>query len=62
MSGIGKRRIENTSGLFEVYIEGGGRLPTELEGVFTSEKLVDIAVNGYLIKKQDKATKVKRRA
>lgn len=34
--------------LFEVYFEGGGELPKELKGMYTSPTVAQAAIDGYL--------------
>lgn len=56
--------VLNTNGLFEIYNDAGGPVPQDLSGVYTSEKIVKIAIANYVTKVQDKAkqTTPKRRA
>ena len=57
MGGIAHRRVLNTNGLFEVYVEGGGPVPKNLTSMFTSEKLVKHAIEAYVAERE---TKVKQ--
>lgn len=52
-SGVGKQYkiIRESEGLYTVKWEGGGRLPTCLEGKFTSIKRVEDMINRYKIEK-----------
>lgn len=37
---------------YRVKFNSGGELPEQLTGIFTSEKLADIAINCYLAEKE----------
>lgn len=41
--------VEPNSAMFRIKFVQGGELPTDLQGVFTSEKFADRAIKSYLL-------------
>lgn len=47
-------RLQPSGFLYEVFFEGGGEVPEELTGKFTSRSYARVAINSYLTKRESK--------
>lgn len=54
-------RVRQDSGaLYEIYYVGGGQLPAQLTGIYTSVPAAEHAINVYLKEKEDATDTSKR--
>ena len=49
-----KTRMRPSSMLYEIYYEGGGEVPAELKGEYTSYRFTESAIKTYLVNRESK--------